>query len=265
MWDVRGARQILLFIVRAVANTSFAFPRAACGAFGATRASCRPVNFFGHAAVASWYDLSPAFVLGAMLPDFLAMLRLSPPPQEQPDISAGIALHHATDAVFHESASFIALTAAARQELAKLGIARGPARAVAHVGVELLLDDTLATPKQHRSAYLSALALASREPWPVLLRSAADGERLRALLLRLGERGVPEPALASAGQARRIHHMLRGRPRLEFPESGLEPVTAWLETARPEVAREAPRLVSELRAALDGTWRGRPRASATKL
>ena len=37
------------------------------------------MNYFGHAVIAHAYRPEPAFVLGAMLPDFVGMLRLERP------------------------------------------------------------------------------------------------------------------------------------------------------------------------------------------
>ena len=64
------------------------------------------MNFFGHAVVATWHATEPRFVLGAMLPDFAAMIRARPPAARDPELARGIALHHATDEVFHDAPTF---------------------------------------------------------------------------------------------------------------------------------------------------------------
>src|SRR5690606_20947871 len=121
----------------------------------------KSVNFFGHAAIAAWHSSEPGFVLGAMLPDFAAMIRTRPPRATLTSIERGIAFHHLTDHAFHDAPSFRQLTAAAMLELAGLGLGRGAARATAHVGIEILIDGVLARESAARRAYLDALAFGS--------------------------------------------------------------------------------------------------------
>jgi hypothetical protein len=135
------------------------------------------MNFFGHAVVASWKNPLPAFVLGAMLPDFANMVgtRLSQP--EEPALASGVAFHHRTDHVFHENAVFRELVAGARVELSRLGLSRGSARAVAHVGVEILLDGVLAGDEAASAAYRAALELGRSRRWPVASVFAIEARR----------------------------------------------------------------------------------------
>jgi hypothetical protein len=68
------------------------------------------VNFFGHAAIASWHSPADAGVaLGSMLPDFASMCGARLDEQRDPRVAAGVALHHATDAVFHRAPVVLAL------------------------------------------------------------------------------------------------------------------------------------------------------------
>jgi hypothetical protein len=213
------------------------------------------VNFFGHAAVASWYRASPAFVLGAMLPDFFSILRIKGGPQSDADVGAGVELHHATDAAFHDSEAFLTLTRAGNAALGSAGVPRGPARATAHIGVELLLDEILGTAPQHREAYAAALALTPGGPLPVELGAAADVERLTTLLERLRQREAPSLPLDSERLALRIHRMLHGRARLELPSEQVARVRDWLSSALPRVQSLSDGLLAELRAKLDPRWR----------
>ena len=101
------------------------------------------MNYFGHAAVASWTTSVPRVLLGAMLPDLATMCaaRLAAADaQPDPDLARGIALHEATDAAFHKLPAATALMRELDDRLDRAGCARGPRRAVAHVGTELLLD-----------------------------------------------------------------------------------------------------------------------------
>src|SRR5258708_1440822 len=104
------------------------------------------VNFFGHAAVSSWLDdAGDGVALGSMLPDFAGMIRarLDDPAPPATELARGVELHHATDAAFHRMPATLALMRELDDRLLGGGCARGPRRAVAHVGVELLLDGVL--------------------------------------------------------------------------------------------------------------------------
>src|SRR6187402_1188694 len=103
------------------------------------------MNFFGHALVARRNEatrgqLRAEFVLGSMLPDFATMLASRPPQVTLPDLAAGLSFHHRTDDAFHGAPSFLEFSRRASSFLGERGLTRGSVRAVAHVGVELLLD-----------------------------------------------------------------------------------------------------------------------------
>jgi hypothetical protein len=129
------------------------------------------VNFIGHATVALWFCEDPTwrargpasfseFVLGAMLPDLAAMARLKLPARiPAGPLAEGVALHHRTDGAFHGDPSFVGLTHQTLDLLTSHGVARGPARGVAHVGVELLLDGELLRIPAVVEVYQAALAV----------------------------------------------------------------------------------------------------------
>ena len=75
------------------------------------------MNFFGHAVVAGWFEGDPRYVLGSMLPDFASMSGTRLNPVEQPEVAAGVALHHRTDDAFHGAPSFLHLMTFARERL----------------------------------------------------------------------------------------------------------------------------------------------------
>src|SRR5690606_20932226 len=103
------------------------------------------VNVLGHTRVALGRGLDrPAEVLGAVLPDLApaAGVRLVRDRLDGP-LAAGVRCHLDADAAFHAHPRFRAGTRALRADLTARGIPRGPARAVAHAGWELLLDGTL--------------------------------------------------------------------------------------------------------------------------
>lgn len=205
------------------------------------------VNFFGHAVVACWFDRSPAFVLGAMLPDLSAMLRLRPPHAAESLLARGIALHHATDAAFHSAPAFLGMQDRARVALSELGLGRGPARAIAHIGTEILLDESLGRDPAVERAYLAALHASDTEL--AGLEAQLDANRLRRLAYDLAARGVSrnsEPGLV----ARRLKRALETHPRLSFGDRDEPLVAAWVACSRPQIAAEADAVVTQLRSRL---------------
>jgi len=204
------------------------------------------MNFFGHAAVASRFSSAPAFVLGAMLPDFSNMLGLREPRVSEEPLAAGIRFHHVTDEAFHELAVFRSLCAEAMRALAERGVRAGTRRAVAHVGVELLLDAALAESPAARAAYFAGLRagrderLLGRLPWP-----PAEQARLAGLAAVLEERSDSAKPTTSV-VVERLARTLAKRPRLAIAASALAPVTDWVELARERVVASAPALVADL-------------------
>ena len=204
------------------------------------------MNFFSHAAVARRFSEAPEFVLGAMLPDFASMLGLRLPPVSHPTLERGIGFHHLTDRVFHELATFHALTREAHAALSARGLDRGPARAVAHVGIEILLDLTLGQSAAAQAAYLSGLAaglrpeLVSAVAWP-----SSERERLVDLLETLVQRGILLDT-SSPIVVERIRRTLARRPRLALKGGDAESVLDWVESSRDRVVGSALALVAEL-------------------
>lgn len=213
------------------------------------------MNFFGHAALAAGYfaPQSPQprelalLCSGSMLPDFVSMLRLSRPDVVDPSLARGVSFHHLTDRAFHELASFHDLSRHAFAWLSQNGVPRGPARAIAHVGIEILLDEILAADAFARESYLAALAA----PLDAAVSFAVDGDAgrlaaLRAMLLERASSQTPTPELV----AQRLRRTLSGRPRLAV-DAALEPrLSAWVELTRPLVASTAPVLLATLHAQL---------------
>ena len=213
------------------------------------------MNFFGHAAVALWRSPEPAFLLGAMLPDFAAMIRARPPVVLEPQIGAGIAFHHETDRVFHDAAGFRSLCSEAFGELLERGVRRGSARAVAHIGVEILLDSVIARREPRaRDAYLFTLeesherALGRFLEW----QTQDDQGRFSSLLDALASRGTSVDTLAPELVAFRVTRALTGRPRLALDERAELEVRGWADRAATRVAERGPPLIEEIRAKLMG-------------
>lgn len=208
------------------------------------------MNFFGHAAVASWHSRRPAFVLGTMLPDFAAMIRSRPPVVADPVVARGIAFHHATDRVFHDSRVFRELSGQAFEDLTRLGLPRGPARAVAHVGVEILIDGALASDPVARRAYLAALTLGRALGSDQLSWDRRSQRTFSELVAALAARGVSRAHRAPEVVARRVEHALATRPRLALEHRHAHEVAEWARAAESDVAARIDALVTELRTGL---------------
>lgn len=207
----------------------------------------QPVNFFGHAAVASWSSELAGVGLGAMLPDFETMsgARIASTPDT--DVAAGIALHHATDAAFHRLPAVTGLMRELDERLLARGCARGPRRAVAHIGVELLLDGVLVDEPRYRDAYVRALA----HDAPIAWRDPADAPRFDHLLERLRAYGVPDDLREPAAIAHRLARMLAHRPLLAPSADDLRAIRAALVEYQPRVAVAAETVLRGTRAVLE--------------
>jgi hypothetical protein len=208
------------------------------------------VNFFGHAALASRFSSDPAFVLGAMLPDLANMLALRPPAASDGALAAGMRFHHVTDEAFHELPAFRTLCLEGMRLLSAGGVSRGTRRAVAHVGVELMIDAELAENAEARAAYLGALracrdrALLERLGWP-----PDQKIRLASLATVLEERSDgAKPTTATLVE--RLVRTLAKRPRLAIADSARAAVADWVELARGRVVASAPALLADLVAAI---------------
>jgi len=208
------------------------------------------MNFFGHAAVASWSSPAPATVLGAMLPDFATMVRVRLADPTDTAIAAGIAHHHATDAAFHGMPAVLGLMRELDDRLAALACARGPRRAVAHIGVELLLDGVLVSEPAYRDAYTDALTC---DPAGVRWRDDDGPARLDTLLARLRTHGAPDDLRRPHAITQRLHRMLAHRPLLAPSPTDLDAIDRALAAYQPRVEAAADTVLRALRQGSDTT------------
>jgi hypothetical protein len=216
------------------------------------------MNFFGHATLAARFSDRPEFVLGAMLPDFSNMLGLGQPRAQNRVLAAGIHFHHITDRAFHDLAIFRRFCREATVVLGARGVARGTARAVAHVGIELLLDAALAESVAARSAYIAGLRAGQRpELLQGLLWPSADQARLTYLMSRLegafedhgGVAQVPASVIVD-----RLSRTLGRRPRLAIALRDVPAVGDWVEFVHGAVVASTPALVGELTGDVERLW-----------
>ena len=209
------------------------------------------MNFFGHAAIAGRFRATPEFVLGAMLPDFAGMLGLKTPPITPGALGEGVRCHHLTDHAFHELRSFRAFCAEATRFLDAEKVRRGTARAVAHVGVELLLDAALAEGETARERYFAALAAARRaELFAPSSYGPEECNRFAGLAEVLEARGIsrnPDTELVVT----RLERALASRPRLAIEPRDRPAIGSWVELFRDRVVASTPELVGELTSALE--------------
>lgn len=215
-----------------------------------------PVNFFGHAAVAGWISEEPRWVFGAMLPDLVSMCRARIEAVDDPAIRDGVAMHHRTDDAFHGAPTFLAIQRDGVEALEARGVGRGTARAVAHVGAELLIDGLLLDDAAACAAYRGAIALRG----PLEVRFRRGGDRFDALRERARAHGVPADLRDCGAVTARLRRVLGPRPRLAFAEGDDGPVTEWLDATRGRLEGELGALLSEVRqglGAVDTDARGR--------
>jgi hypothetical protein len=213
------------------------------------------VNYFGHAAVSTWLTPTDAdaagLALGAMLPDFASMCgaRLAP---EDPALAGavprGIALHHRTDAVFHTAAPVVALMRELDDRLAAAGVARGPRRAGAHIGTELLLDGVLVDDAAYRAAYSAGVA---HDAAPIRWREPGDPARFAALQARLRGYGPPDDLRDPSSIVQRLARVLGPRPLLAPSAPDLHAMHGCLAAHQPRVAIAADAVLRALRAGLE--------------
>lgn len=207
------------------------------------------MNLGGHIAVATSASDDPVFWLGSALPDLAAIGRFRLLGRtENVALAAGISFHHRTDTAFHRHGWFTSVQGELQSQLTGAGLGRGAARAVAHVGPELLLDGALETANGHQRSALDAIDLVADDT-----QSLVDDDRLAAWtqhLQRVSELGMPRDYDDPAAVAGRLHRILRDRPRLAFEPSQIEAVTVLLAAVQPRIVDTAPDLIADLVAEL---------------
>ena len=204
------------------------------------------MNFFGHAVVAGWADNRAGHLLGSMLPDFEAMVRVSLVEVRDPDIQRGIDLHHRTDEAFHRAPIFVELCARALSELMSAGVRRGTARAVGHIGSEMFLDGWLAREQNHVDDYLAALEaeVAGCLEWE------DDGCAFSKLRARLMMWGAPHDYAEPSFVLARLADALQRRPALKVLDDESAQVQGFLPRLQRMVESHAPELLTELQETL---------------
>ncbi len=203
------------------------------------------MNFVGHSLIARRTSDDPAFVLGAMLPDFASMSGTRLAQHDHAALAAGIADHHRTDAAFHATPTFVALCRDEGAALDAAGLPWGAARAVAHVGTELVLDGLFLQEPGVERGYVDAIeAIEWLRP---ALRFHSDGlGRFLELYGRLARYGPPHGYRDPLFVRDRLVQILERRPRLALGEAGAERLSAFMPGMAARVIRAAPSILAEL-------------------
>jgi hypothetical protein len=198
------------------------------------------MNFYGHAFIAERERPDPAFVFGSMLPDFEGMAHVRVRDVASETVRDGVACHHVTDHAFHTCPTFVGCCARSVEMMTADGLPRGPARAVAHVGLELLLDGFIVRTYGPSPMYLDALRTghAMLRDGTLGLIDASNTPALMDMLSKLIDFGPPRANDEPSQITGRLVRMLRERPRLAIPEAMTDEVTHHIEhltIALPEV------------------------------
>jgi acyl carrier protein phosphodiesterase len=174
------------------------------------------VNFFAHLVVARRSRRDPAFLFGAMLPDFATMCGARLGKIEHGALADGVAEHHQTDEAFHGGATFLTLCRETSTRLEARGLGWGASRAVAHVGTELFLDGELTRDDAAAGDYAAAIAHAADDALRagIVFRDEGGHTRFQRMHERLASHGTPtryrEPSFVRDVLVR----ILAARPRL---------------------------------------------------
>jgi hypothetical protein len=191
------------------------------------------MNLLAHTYVAmASGDNAPGYLLGAVLPDLASMARVRIDRSRLPaPLARGVHCHVRADAAFHGHPQFIRGAAAIRDDVAERGVAHGAARAIGHVGWELLLDGRFVGSPVHR-AHRRALAEGQQALAAVRVADRPRWARFLSLRDRAAELRYDEPPWV----AERLLQVLAPRPRLRFAAEQLPAVAEVLERHAARVA-----------------------------
>lgn len=204
------------------------------------------LNYFGHACVTSQLEDDPRIVYGSMLPDFCGMAKAGPCKSADPKTSQGVSLHYEVDRHFHSAPLFLQYMARGAAELRQEGLSKGAARAIAHVGVELLLDGIYMETSAFCDPYLRALEV-SQSVLATLNKPAGDRfSQLAKVASAVVQGGVPNRLRDERRVADLLFQILQRRPRIAFSRDKLPAVTTWLTAAKTDLRHDADALFKQM-------------------
>lgn len=177
-----------------------------------------------------------------MLPDFLGMVGIGRKELGNKQAALGVENHLEADRLFHQLPEFRTLERWAIADLGARGFRRGPARGLAHVGVELSLDGWLIKDRCWVERFRSALEVDPGISW-------AGDEALRydTLIGRLRQSAPDygEPSRVS----RHLIRALAERPLLALNDGEIERLGPAIECMHHRVGGEGTELMRALRRA----------------
>lgn len=204
------------------------------------------MNFYAHLVAASWHKCDSDFALGTMLPDFASMAGLRLGPEQPAPIAQGVHFHHECDRVFHALEGFRNHERWTLQHMRSAGLRRGPARGVAHVGVELCLDGALVG--EADALYLRALEAADKVE--ISWRVPTEAERFSRLITRLRQVGVPCGYQDPVVVTQRLLRILTPRPLLALTDDEATLLRSAMPAVHERVCADASSIMGALRAAI---------------
>jgi hypothetical protein len=214
------------------------------------------MNYFGHVALASGFSSSPEFLLGSMLPDLASIIGKPIPQCLSEAIRQGVRFHLLTDDEFHQAVPFRVHVESSRRALELLGLRKPQARAVSHVGVELILDAALSSVTLHGLAFRTALRVAAprgvadRLQWT----SVSGPDQFEALRLRLIERSTCRDFFAKERLVDRLVFALSHRPRLRLSSAEQSAVLSWIDGRSAPLGDELVLLWDQVRERVGVRW-----------
>lgn len=210
------------------------------------------MNIGGHIAVARVLGTDSVTWLGAALPDIAAMGRfnlLGDSPTGA--LAQGVNLHHRTDDVFHSHSWFRTRQSALFATLTASGVSRGAARAVAHVGPELLLDGQLLSDEAtRRDVTVGMNHVGERLDEIQTLVRAEHRQSWRQHLIAVAQRRSPTDLNDPFAVAELLGRILARRPRLHLEISQVSVVGSILAEAQSTIVAGAEELVIDVAASV---------------
>jgi len=211
------------------------------------------MNYLAHAYLARLENAAPEFALGAMLPDLANLVGVRLPPLVGV-LSEGIRFHHRSDAVFHSSREFQTEQVELVSCFTTSGLRRGPARALAHLGLEFLFDAALANRADGYADAISVGAIRS-DLWvelPFEMR-----QKFMSLCGYLELRGLSNFEADPERFIMRLGRTLEGRQRLAPTANELSLAVSELMTRAPRWNSFAPLFADALHSRLKAeNWQG---------
>lgn len=161
-------------------------------------------------------------------------------------LAAGLAFHQTTDSVFHSTEMFTKANRRLLLEMKEKGVRRGPARAAAHIGVEMLIDAELCRNEAHITCYLQSLDWAMSTKRATAALSLLQRTALRRLCRHLRSEAASIFTPTSERFALRLGRTLGHRARLAPTPLELEQIALLCAAAAPPVMASVPQLLLEL-------------------